>query len=227
MQAQTPEVSANKATTPRYDTIVIRGATGQTIPKQVDGGEVVSWSVGHGLAAMDALEEFVDDLAAGNCHQPAHLTQAAAEAMNLMRRRRVLGWDADEPTGQPPADWKTAVAWALATARHVFEGCDEETSNAIEYLAALMLTSEPVDTTEQPHTGWTHNKPTLPGAYWIRGNLLRADALIEVQRVDNELWCNLHLVNTEHRIEYGFTIDQLSPDFEWLGPLMPKAVPHA
>lgn len=74
---------------------------------------------------------------------------------------------------------------------------------------------------------WTHDKPTQPGAYWIRGNLLRADALIEVKLVDDELWCNLHLVNTEHRIEYGFTIDQLSPDFEWLGPLMPKAVPHA
>ncbi|MEA1606126.1 hypothetical protein [Pseudomonas spirodelae] len=221
MQAQTPEVSSEQATTPRYDTIVIKGAKGKNVPKEVDGGEVVAWSVGHGLAAMDALEEFVDDLAAGNCHQPAYLHQGAADAMNLMRRRRVLGWDADEPTGQPPADWKTAVALAVATAHHVFEDCEEEARNAIEYLAALMLASEPADITEQPHTDWTHNKPTLPGAYWIRGNLLRADALIEVKRVDDELWCNLHLVNTEHRIEYGFTIDQISPDFEWLGPLAP------
>lgn len=72
-------------------------------------------------------------------------------------------------------------------------------------------------------SSWTHDKPTQPGAYWIRGNLLRADALIEVKLVDDELWCNLHLVNTEHRIEYGFTIDQLSPDFEWLGPLQARA----
>lgn len=172
MQAQTPEVSSEKATTPRYDTIVILGATGQTIPKEVDGGEVVAWSHGHALAAMDALEEFVDDMAAGNCNQPAHLTQGAADAMNLMRRRRVLGWDADEPNEQPPTDW-------------------------------------------------THNKPTLPGAYWIRGNLLLTDALVEVKLVDGVLWCNLHQVNTELRFGNGFTVEQLNPDFEWLGPLAP------
>lgn len=158
MQAQTPEVSSKKANTPRYDTIVIKGAKGQNVPKEVDGGEVVAWSVGHGLAAMDALEEFVDDLAAGNCHQPAYLNQGAADAMNLMRRRRVLGWDADEPTGQPPADWKTAVAWAVATAHHVFEDCEEEARNAIEYLAALMLASEP----EQPIARWIPVTETLP-----------------------------------------------------------------
>lgn len=221
MQAQTPEVSSEKATTPRYDTIVILGATGQTIPKEVDGGEVVAWSHGHALAAMDALEEFVDDMAAGNCNQPAHLTQGAADAMNLMRRRRVLGWDADEPNEQPPADWKTAVARAEATVRKVFEGCDDEAREAIEYFAAMLLASEPAETTEQPPTDWTHNKPTLPGAYWIRGNLLLTDALVEVKLVDGVLWCNLHQVNTELRFGNGFTVEQLNPDFEWLGPLAP------
>lgn len=126
MQAEPKEVSADKATTPRYDTIVIRGATGQTIPKQVDGGEVVSWSVGHGLAAMDALEEFVSDLADGNCNQPPHLTQGAANAINLMRRRNALGWEVDEPTRQQPADWKSAVADAVATARKLFDRIEDE-----------------------------------------------------------------------------------------------------
>ena len=79
---------------------------------------------------------------------------------------------------------------------------------------------------ENGPSGWSNQKPTQPGAYWIRGNLLQADALVEVKRVDDVLWCNLHLVNTEQRIEYGFTIDQLSPDFEWLGPLMPLEVAH-
>jgi hypothetical protein len=75
--------------------------------------------------------------------------------------------------------------------------------------------------------GWTHDKPTQPGAYWIRCFLLEADALVKVQIVDGALWCNLHLVNTEPSLEYGYSIAQLSPVFEWLGPLMPKVVPHA
>ena len=147
MQAQTPEVSTEKATTPRYDTIVIKGAKGQNVPKEVDGGEVVAWSVGHGLAAMDALEEFIEDLAAGNCNQPAHLTQGAADAINLMRRRRSIGWEADEPTDQPPADWKTSVAQAVATARKVFGESADDAMQAIEYMAGLLLSREPeVDT---------------------------------------------------------------------------------
>lgn len=143
MQVETPEVGVPKANTVRYDTIVIRGATGQTIPREVDGGEVVAWSLGHGLAAMDALEEFVDVLAAGNCHLPPDLTQDAAEAINLMRRRRAIGWDADVATEQPPADWKTAVARAEATARQVFGDNDDNAMQAIDYMAGLLLAFEP------------------------------------------------------------------------------------
>lgn len=179
MQAQTPEVSGEKATTPRYDTIVIRGAQGKSIPKEVDGGEVVAWSQGHSLAAMDALEEFVDNIAAGNCDQPDHLTQGAAEAMDLMRRRRDLGWDADEQS------------------------------------------SEPVEASD----GWTHEKPKVPGAYWVRGNLLQADALVQVKEVSGVLWCNLHTSTSEQN--FDFTIRQLSDDFEWLGPLMPQEPANA
>ena len=99
MQAQTPEVSTEKATTPRYDTIIIRGAKGKTVPKEVDGGDVVSWSKGHELAAMDALLEIVEDLAAGDCSYPAELTERANQALALMKRRRELGWDADDTEG--------------------------------------------------------------------------------------------------------------------------------
>ncbi|MDA7086533.1 hypothetical protein PH586_09095 [Pseudomonas sp. SA3-5] len=215
MQVNQPQGGDAETSTPRYDTIVIRGAKGETVPKEVDGGEVVAWSRGHELAAMDALQELVEDLAAGNCHQPAHLTQGAAEALNLMRRRRAIGWDADEPE-QPPADWKTAVARAEATARLVFGAADPDTMQAIDYMAGLMLANEPVAPSK-----WTHDQPTQPGAYWIRGNLLQADALVQVELVDGVLWSNLHQVNTEKRYEYGFTIQQLSEDFEWLGPLAP------
>lgn len=151
MQVKPQEVSADKATTPRYDTIVICGATGNTVPKEVDGGEVVAWAMGHGLAAMDALEEFVDDLAAGNCNQPSHLTQAAASAINLMRRRNAIGWEADEPTRQQPADWKSAVADAVATARRVFGESNDDAMQAIYYVEGLLLANEPIE--KQPELG--------------------------------------------------------------------------
>lgn len=140
MQVETPEVGEPKAITLRYDTLVIRGATGETIPSEVDGGEVVAWSMGHALAAMDVLEEFVDDLADGSYHG---LAQGAAHALNLMRRRKVVGWDADVVAQEPPADWKTAVARAEATAREVFGEKDDNAMQAIEYMAALLLANEP------------------------------------------------------------------------------------
>jgi|GEM_PF-2687343 len=71
--------------------------------------------------------------------------------------------------------------------------------------------------------GWTKAKPTTPGAYWIRGNLLQADALIQVKLDEGTLMCNLHMVTTEPDFEWGYTIEQLSDDFEWLGPLVVPA----
>lgn len=140
MQVETPEVGAEKANTPRYDTLVIRGASGQTVPREVDGGEVVSWSQGHALAAMDALEAFVDDMADGSYHG---LAQGAADALNLMRRRRALGWDADVVAEETPANWRTAVLRAEVTAREVFGVTDENAMQAIEYMAGLLLAFEP------------------------------------------------------------------------------------
>lgn len=86
----------SKSTAPRYDTIVIRGAKGNTVPQEVDGGEVVSWSQGHELAAFDALRELVEDLAAGDDSYPEEITERAQFALSLMERRREKGWDADE-----------------------------------------------------------------------------------------------------------------------------------
>lgn len=140
MQVETPEVGTQKANTMRYDTLVIRGATGQNVPREVDGGEVVAWSMGHGLAAMDALEEFVNDMADGSYHG---LAKGAADALNLMRRRRALGWDSDVVAEDPPADWRSAVARAEVTAREVFGEDDDNAMQAIDYMAALLLANEP------------------------------------------------------------------------------------
>lgn len=70
---------------------------------------------------------------------------------------------------------------------------------------------------------WVSDKPTKPGAYWIRGNGLDEPAVIQVKIEEGELWCNLHQCNTEPHFGFGYTIDQLSDEFEWFGPLAAPA----
>lgn len=140
MQAQTPEVSAEQATTPRYDTIVIRGALGKEIPRTVDGGEVVSWARGHELAAGDALLEFVNYVADGDCGIAPELSAKARKALNLMERRSAQGWDADEE----PEDWQAAVNRAAHQAREVFCDSHDDATQAIEYMKALLQQAAPV-----------------------------------------------------------------------------------
>lgn len=72
---------------------------------------------------------------------------------------------------------------------------------------------------------WTANKPTATGAYWIRGNGLEREALIEVVEDESELRCNLHQRTTESDFGYGYSIDQLSNEFEWCGPLYRHPTP--
>lgn len=140
MQAQTPEVSAEQATTPRYDTIVIRGAIGKEVPRTVDGGEVVSWARGHELAAGDALVEFVNYVADGDCGIGPELSAKARKALDLMERRSAQGWDADEE----PEDWQAAVNRAAHQARKVFCDSHDDATQAIEYMKALLQQAAPV-----------------------------------------------------------------------------------
>lgn len=68
---------------------------------------------------------------------------------------------------------------------------------------------------------FTDENPTVPGAYWVRHESLDRPALIEVHEFDGDLWCNLHQRTTFSLgdREYGYTVQQLDPDFEWCGPL--------
>nr|DAH57279.1 MAG TPA: hypothetical protein [Caudoviricetes sp.] len=68
---------------------------------------------------------------------------------------------------------------------------------------------------------WTNKKPVVPGAYWIRGNGLDQDALIQVVVDECELRCNLHQRTTETDFGYGYALSDLDEGFEWLGPLFP------
>ena len=90
---------------------------------------------------------------------------------------------------------------------------DEHLRFSREYDSAAQ--SAPVGERE----AWTSSKPIEPGAYWVRGNGLEADALVQMKLDDGELWCNLHMRTTEPDFGYGYSVEQLSDDFEWLGPL--------
>ena len=140
MQVNPQEVSADKATTPRYDTIVIRNATGKEVPRSVDGGEVVSWARGHELAAGDALLEFVNYVADSDCGISSVLSAKARKALDLMERRSRLGWEADEH----PEDWQASVNRAAQTAREVFSESHDDAIQAIEYMQALLQLAAPV-----------------------------------------------------------------------------------
>lgn len=66
---------------------------------------------------------------------------------------------------------------------------------------------------------WSPVKPIAPGAYWIRGNGLSRPALIEVVHEYGELRCNLHDRTTCDDFGFGYSIEQLSEEFEFSGPL--------
>lgn len=88
--------------------------------------------------------------------------------------------------------------------------------------AVLARLNHPASSVDE-RAGWTEKKPTEEGAYWIRGNGLEADALVQVKQEEGELWCNLHMRNSEPVFACGYTIEQLSSEFEWLGPLQASA----
>lgn len=77
---------------------------------------------------------------------------------------------------------------------------------------------------------WTSSKPAVEGAYWVRGNGLVEPFVVLVKLDQGELWCNLHMRNTDTNFGYGYAVDDLSSEFEWCGPLAAatvKEVPQA
>lgn len=77
---------------------------------------------------------------------------------------------------------------------------------------------------------WTSSKPAVEGAYWVRGNGLVEPFVVLVKLDQGELWCNLHMRNTDTNFGYGYAVDDLSSEFEWCGPLAAatgKSVPQA
>ncbi|MCY1308268.1 hypothetical protein D9M70_582620 [compost metagenome] len=101
---------------------------------------MVSWARGHELAAGDALLEFVNYVADGDCGISPGLSAKARKALDLMERRSRQGWEADEQ----PEDWQASVNRAAQTAREVFSGSHDDAIQAIEYMQALLQQAAPV-----------------------------------------------------------------------------------
>lgn len=82
----------------RYDTLVIRGATSNEVPREAAGGEVVAWSAGHALAEQWPLERFVQELADGDYlgDDSEGIQEQAARVLELSRHQRDHGWIKDE-----------------------------------------------------------------------------------------------------------------------------------
>lgn len=72
---------------------------------------------------------------------------------------------------------------------------------------------------------WAPVKPVAPGAYWVRGNGLSRPALIEVAHEYGQLRCNLHDRTTCDNFGIGYSVEQLSDEFEFCGPLYTHADP--
>lgn len=91
-------MSAINNSRPEFNTLVIRGATSNEVPREAAGGQVVAWSAGHALAEQWPLEAFVQELADG-CYGD-HMDSLQAKANHVLevsRRQRDLGWlDSEE-----------------------------------------------------------------------------------------------------------------------------------
>jgi len=86
------------------------------------------------------------------------------------------------------------------------------------------VSAEKANTTGQHDPLWTHTKPTVPGAYWVRGFRIEEPdsrpALVEVAINENgTLLCNMNDSNTNDQTREWSWVEDLAERFEWLGPL--------
>lgn len=98
------------------------------------------------------------------------------------------------------------------------------------YGPGIKLYAHPVAQAQHSVPEWTSSKPAVEGAYWVRGNGLVEPFVVLVKLDQGELWCNLHMRNTDTNFGYGYAVDDLSSEFEWCGPLAAatvKEVPQA
>ncbi len=92
---------------------------------------------------------------------------------------------------------------------------------SFEEVAAAWNLRAPLNTKGVKPVAWTREKPTVTGAYWVRGWAVgspKEEALVHVWKTnDTDLMCNLHEENSDTGA--GNFLTDLDEGFEWLGPL--------
>lgn len=132
--------------------------------------------------------------------------QAVAEKLDRQSRQALL-LDALADTA-----WRiglTPDASALAIVSGQLDLAEKEKRQLYEMLFAIA---------ETEGGEWNSSKPTLDGAYWMRGNGLERDTLVEIRAGAGN---DLHVVSHQARVgELASTpLKQLGDGYEWLGPL--------
>lgn len=89
------------------------------------------------------------------------------------------------------------------------------------------VSTEKATTHSQQAPQWSHAKPAVPGAYWVRGfRIGEADsrpALVEVASDEaGRLVCNMNDSNTNDQICEWSWVEDLAERFEWCGPLLAR-----
>lgn len=85
--------------------------------------------------------------------------------------------------------------------------------------------AEPAAQHQGEPVAWSCDKPSTPGAYWIRGFNLSGNidqsALVHVMLDEDEqvLMVNLHQSATETDTGYWYEVGDINQEFEWSGPL--------
>ncbi|MED5607848.1 hypothetical protein VV867_09145 [Pseudomonas sp. JH-2] len=145
--------------------------------------------------ACDWLENLEGDAWADACEEIATSVQKHTEQAEGAQgeRERFEAWWND------PAQWELRKSCAMGWGEKIWRAAQGALAGQVPE--------------------WSSAKPTVEGAYWVRGNGLNEPAVILVKLDQGELWCNLHMNNTETDFGYGYTIAQLSSEFEWFGPL--------
>lgn len=136
----------------------------------------------------------------------------ACDGLNSYRYRGRYGW---VMIGAKDADDAMREA-ARSTDNPVIDNL--EVWNGTEYVSVRSHSAQVL-------LPWTATKPTVPGAYWIRGFELSTGgglALVEVAPdEDGPLVTNLHCHNSDRNLRNWDLVESISEEFEWQGPLLP------
>ncbi len=144
---------------------------------------------------------------------------------------RVAELEKQEPAGAPMPDEIHQMAFEEGQPAEDGDGylfSAEEFDLFVQRL--LDSCAAPVAQAQHSVPEWTSSKPAVEGAYWVRGNGLVEPFVVLVKLDQGELWCNLHMRNTDTNFGYGYAVDDLSSEFEWCGPLAAatgRSVPQA